>query len=109
RALPRVVLLLLAADPFRAPPALLAAVYLAMPVVTVAFCAFRDSPAFRIGLPTSEGADGDSWWRSFPEQSLLRPALHVLRRTGLRTLGGTALPMGLALILGGDAPGALGP
>ena len=35
-ALPLVLLLLLAADPFSAPPALLAAVYLAMPVVTVA-------------------------------------------------------------------------
>ena len=107
-ALPLVLLLLLAADPFSAPPALLASVYLAMPVVTVAFCAFRDSPAFRIGLSAREGAGEDSWWRSWPEQSLLRPALHVLRRTGLRTLGGTALPMGLALVLVIDAQWALG-
>lgn len=107
-ALPLVLLLLLAADPFSAPPALLAAVYLAMPVVTVAFCAFRDSPAFRIGVSAREGADEDSWWRSHPEQSLLRPALHVLRRTGPRTLGGTALPMALALVLVVDAQWALG-
>ena len=106
-ALPLVLLLLLAADPFSAPPALLAAVYLAMPIVTVAFCAFRDSPAFRVGLSAREGAGEDSWWSSHPDQSLLRPALHVLRRTGLRTLGATALPMALALILVVDARWAL--
>ena len=107
-ALPLVLLLLLAADPFSAPPALLAAVHLAMPVITVAFCAFRDSPAFRAGLVAREAAGRDSWWRSYPEQSLLRPALHVLRRTGLRTLGVTAPPMALALILVVDARWALG-
>lgn len=107
-ALPLVMLLLLANDPFSAPPALLAAVYLAMPIITVAFCAFRDSPAFRIGLSGREGSGAGSWWRSYPEQSLLRPALNVLRKTGLRVLGVTALPMGLSMILLVDAQWALG-
>lgn len=107
-AVPLLLLLLLADDPFSAPPALLAAVHLAMPIVTVAFCAFRDSPAFRIGPATSERSGEDSWWRSYPDHSLLRPAMHVLRRTALRTLGVTAVPMGLAVILVVDAEWALG-
>ena len=107
-AAPLFVLLAGADDPFSAPPALIGALFLAMPVITIAFCAFRDCPAFRIGAADATASDEDSWWHSYPEQSLLRPGLHVLRTTGWRVLGVTALPMGLALILVIDAQWALG-
>lgn len=104
-ALPLFLLLVSASDPFSAPPALFGALYLAMPVITVAFCAFRDAPAFRVG--TGDVSGRDSWWNSYSEHAVLRPALHVLRVTGLRVLGVTGLPMGLAIILVVDAQWAL--
>lgn len=104
-ALPLFLLLVAASDPFSAPPALFGALYLAMPVITIAFCAFRDSPAFRIG--TGDVSSRGSWWSSHSEHAILRPALHVLRVTGLRVLRVTGLPMGLTIILVIDAQWAL--
>lgn len=114
-ALPLFLLCVLAADPLAAPPALLAAVYLALPIIAVAFCAFRDCPAFHMGRRdgrstqgTGPGQGTDSWWAGFGEQSILRPTLAILRETAPRVLRLTAVPTGLALVLVVDAQWAAG-
>lgn len=108
-ALPLVLLCVLAANPLSATPALILALYLAMPIVTVAFCAFRDAPVFHAGgaSRTADGAE-HSWWDGFTEQEMLRPALRALRATAPKVLLATALPMGAALVLVVDAQWALG-
>lgn len=104
-ALPLVLLCVLAADPLSSTPTLIVALYLAMPIITAAFCAFRDAPAFEVGERLH--AEGDaivpSWWDGYSEHQLLRPVLRALRATAVTTLRGTALPMGAVLVLIVDA------
>lgn len=107
-ALPLVLLCVLAADPLSSAPALIVALYLAMPIITATFCAFRDAPAFEVGERRhDEGVVVPSWWDGFSEHQLLRPVLRTLRATAVTTLRATALPMGAVLVLVVDAQWAL--
>lgn len=109
-ALPLVLLCVLAAEPLSAAPALILALYLAMPIITAAFAAFRDSPAFAAGDRWQGEAEAvvASWWDGYAEQQLLRPILHILRATAGTVLRATALPMAAVLVLVVDAQWALG-
>lgn len=104
-ALPLVLLCVLAANPLSAMPALILALYLAMPIITVGFCAFRDASVFRVSDGSGDGLGGKaqggrhSWWDGCSEQEMLRPLLRVLRST--------ALPMAATLVLVVDAQWAL--
>lgn len=103
-SLPLVLLCVLAADPLSALPALILALYLALPIITAAFCAFRDAPVFEVGEARPAGPETGrrSWWGGFSEHQLLRPVWGVLRATARRVLTVTALPMGAVLVLSVD-------
>lgn len=104
-ALPLALLCVLAANPLSAVPALILGLYLAMPIITAGFCAFRDAPVFQSGdRRDGRAEDGrPNWWDGFEDQQLLRPVLRVIRRTAPTVLRTTALPMGIVLVLFVDA------
>lgn len=113
-ALPLVLLCVLAANPLSATPALILALYLAMPIITVGFCVFRDAPVFHVSQGPGDGPGGEAqgvphfWWDGCSDQEMLRPMLRVLRTTAPKVLRSTALPMAATLVLVVDAQWVLG-
>jgi hypothetical protein len=110
--LPLLAMLVLPSDPLRAFPAILLGAFLSSPGLAATFAAFRDMSAFQVGPGSlhdefsDSPAMADPYWGE-EDRSVFRPFVTAWKKLAGRALAVSALPVGLALVLGVDVVWAM--